>query len=215
MSQQDESKKTVIEATTDGPYVVRNPPTLKNSRDEVLETKPVTALCRCGRSDNKPFCDGTHKKVGFSAARETDGSTNKHDHYEGKSITINDNRGVCAHAARCTDGLKPVFKYGEEPWIDPDGADMEAVKQQIRQCPSGALSYTIDGVEHDQYGQEPGIGIVKNGPYRITGSIDLDDKVSGQKPQTQDHYTLCRCGGSKNKPFCDGTHWKGFKDDKN
>ncbi len=215
MSQQDESKKTVIEAMPDGPYVVKNPPPLKNSNDEVLQTKPVTALCRCGRSDNKPFCDGTHAKVGFSAARLTGGSADKQDHYEGDSVTINDNRGVCAHAARCTDGLKSVFKYGEEPWIDPNGADVEVVKKQIQQCPSGALSYTIGGGEHDDFNHEPGITIVKDGPYRVTGGLNLDDKVAGQKPQSRNHYTLCRCGGSKNKPFCDGTHWEGFKDDKN
>ena len=86
---------------------------------------------------------------------------------------------------------------------------------QIQQCPSGALSYTIGGVEDDEYSHEPGITISKNGPYRITGGIELEDRVGGQKPQTQDHYTLCRCGGSNNKPFCDGTHWKGFKDEQN
>ena len=63
--------------------------------------------------------------------------------------------------------------------------------------------------------QEPGIGIVKNGPYRVTGGVELNDPGNEQTPATPDHYTLCRCGGSKNKPFCDGTHWKGFKDDKN
>jgi uncharacterized Fe-S cluster protein YjdI len=153
--------------------------------------------------------------VGFSSARLTDGSADKQDHYEGKAISINDNRGVCAHAARCTDGLKSVFKYGQEPWIDPDGADLEAIKEQVRQCPSGALSYTIEGVEYADFGQEPGVTIIKNGPYRVAGGVELKDSANGQEPQTRDHYTLCRCGGSKNKPFCDGTHWKGFKDDKN
>jgi CDGSH-type Zn-finger protein len=215
MSKETDSKTAVIEPAPNGPYLVKNPPTLKNSKGETLETKPVTALCRCGRSDNKPFCDGTHAKVGFSSERIADGSTDKQDHYEGKAITINDNRGVCAHSARCTDGLKSVFKYGEEPWIDPDGADLEAIKKQVRECPSGALSYTMDGVEHDRYHHEAGIGIVKNGPYRVFGGIELVEASAGRKPQSRDHYTLCRCGGSKNKPFCDGTHWKGFKDDKN
>ncbi len=215
MSQQDDPKTTSIEAKPDGPYVVTTPPPLKNSKGEPIETKPVTALCRCGKSENKPFCDGTHAKVNFSSKRLGGGPADKQDHYEGKAIRINDNRGVCAHAARCTDGLKSVFKYGEEPWIDPDGADVEAIKNQIQQCPSGALSYSFDGVEHTQYSREPGIGIIKNGPYRVTGGVELKDPGNGQTPATRDHYTLCRCGGSKNKPFCDGTHWKGFKDDKN
>lgn len=215
MSKENDAKSPVIEAKQNGPYIVKNPPPLTNSKGEILETKPVTVLCRCGQSGNKPFCDGTHAKVGFSSERITDGSAVKQDHYEGKAITINDNRGVCAHAARCTDGLKTVFKYGEEPWIDPDGADVEAIKKQVEQCPSGALSYTIEGMERDDFSQEPGITIIKNGPYRVAGGIELEDRTAGQKPQAKDHYTLCRCGGSKNKPFCDGTHWKGFKDEKN
>ncbi len=215
MSKDSDQTKTIIEATPDGPYVVKNPPPLKNSKGEAIPTKAVAALCRCGRSDNKPFCDGTHKKVGFSAERITDGSANKQDHYQGKKITINDNRGVCAHAARCTDNLKPVFKYGEEPWIDPDGAEADAIINTVKQCPSGALSYTVDGVEHASFDREPGIAIAKNGPYLVAGGVELKDAVAGQTPQTAEHYTLCRCGGSKNKPFCDGTHWNGFKDDRN
>jgi CDGSH-type Zn-finger protein len=215
VSKDNDSKTCMIEAKLDGPYLVKNPPVLKNSKGETLETKPTTALCRCGQSGNKPFCDGTHGKVGFSSARTTDGSADKHDHYQGEAVTIHDNRGVCAHAAHCTDGLKTVFKYGEEPWIDPDGAEAEAIEKQVKQCPSGALSYTIDGEEHVNFGHEPGITITKDGPYRVTGGVGLEDTVTGQKPKAEDHYTLCRCGGSKNKPFCDGTHWKGFKDDKN
>ena len=207
--------KPVIEATPNGPYVVKDPPTVKNSKGEEISTKPVTAFCRCGRSENKPYCDGTHAKVGFDASRQTDGTADKEDHYQGDAITINDNRSVCAHAARCTEGLKSVFKYGEEPWIDPKGAGGEEIKKQVEACPSGALSYTMDGAEHADFGREPSIYIAHNGPYAVAGGVELRDPMGGQTPQSTDHFTLCRCGGSKNKPFCDGTHWKGFKDDKN
>ena len=50
---------------------------------------------------------------------------------------------------------------------------------------------------------------------QLAFDLELEDQVAGQTPQTKDHYTLCRCGGSKNKPFCDGTHWDGFVDEKN
>ena len=153
--------------------------------------------------------------MGFSGDRETDGSKDAWDAYEGKSITIHDNRGICAHAALCTGGLKSVFKYGQEPWIDPDGADVEAIKKQVETCPSGALTYTIDGAEHDDFGNPPVIFVAQNGPYAVKGGVELEDSVTGQEPKSVDHYTLCRCGGSKNKPFCDGTHWQGFQDDKN
>ncbi len=207
--------KPIIDATANGPYVISDPPTLRNSKGEELETKPATALCRCGRSSNKPYCDGTHAKVGFDASRKTDGSADKQDHYTGKAITINDNRGVCAHSARCTDGLESVFKYGQEPWIDPDGVSVDEIKKAVENCPSGALSYTVDNREYDDFGRSPSIMVIKNGPYAVSGGVELTDSMSGQTPQTRDHYTLCRCGGSANKPFCDGTHWKGFKDDKN
>src|SRR6267154_2608959 len=65
----------------------------------------------------------------------------------GKRITILDNRSICAHAGFCTDGLKSVFRMREEPWIDADGAAVEEIVATIRKCPSGALSYAIDGVE--------------------------------------------------------------------
>ncbi len=208
----DEAK---IRTAPNGPLLVQDSPTLTNSKGATLQTKEITALCRCGQSANKPFCDGTHAKVGFSSVRQSDGSTDKFDTYEGKSITIHDNRGICAHAALCTGGLSSVFKYGQEPWIDPDGADVEAIQKQVAACPSGALTYTLDDQEHRDFGNDPAIYIAQNGPYVVKGGVELEDAETGQAPKTTDHYTLCRCGGSKNKPFCDGSHWQGFADDSN
>ncbi len=216
MGKDTDSAKTVIEASPNGPYVVANPPPFGNSKGEELPTRQVTALCRCGGSSNKPFCDGTHTKIGFSGERVSDGATDRQDRYEGSRLTINDNRGVCAHAGVCTDGLKSVFRLGVEPWIDPNGAKAEEIIATVRSCPSGALSYTIDGVEHADQEREPRITVTKDGPYRVEGGPELKDPVTGQRPQSREHYTLCRCGGSKNKPFCDGTHWHiKFSDEKN
>lgn len=216
MADQDHSNKPVIEASPNGPYLVSDLPSLKNSKGEEFPGKPKFALCRCGGSANKPFCDGTHASNGFSSARLADGPANKQDHYPGEKITINDNRGVCAHAGFCTDNLKPVFKLGVEPWIDPEGADTETIIKTVRQCPSGALSYTVDGAEHADQDRKPAITVSKDGPYHVAGDLELKDPVTNQHPQSREHYTLCRCGGSKNKPFCDGTHWHiKFQDDKN
>ena len=191
-------------------------PSLKNSEGEEFPGKSKFALCRCGGSASKPFCDGTHASNGFSGARLTDGSANKQDTYPGEKITIHDNRSVCAHAGFCTDNLKPVFKLGTEPWIDPEGAGAEAIIAAARECPSGALSYTVDGVEHTGQDREPAITVSKDGPYHVAGGPELKDPVTNQQPQSQEHYTLCRCGSSKNKPFCDGTHWYiKFRDDSN
>jgi hypothetical protein len=85
----------------------------------------------------------------------------------------------------------------------------------IQECPSGALSYSIDGVEHRDQDREPTIFVAPNGPYVVTGGPDLPDTTMAEGA-SMEHFTLCRCGKSKNKPFCDGTHWSvEFTDDKN
>lgn len=208
-------EKPVIEPTKNGPYLVTNLVHLSNSKGESIPTKLKIALCRCGGSANKPFCDGTHARIGFSSERLTDGSLDRRENYEGNKITIHDNRGICAHIGYCTDRLPSVFRLNTEPWIDPDGAEVEEVVQAVRRCPSGALSYSIGKVEHRDQDRPPAVTVSKDGPYFITGGIELKDVPRGEGA-SKEHYALCRCGGSKNKPFCDGTHWHiGFKDDKN
>ena len=106
-----EKKKPQIECAKNGPYLVKDLEVLEGLLDgKRYETKPVTALCRCGRSGNKPYCDGTHKKVGFSDEKAADRTPDKRDDYMGQAITIHDNRGICAHAGLCTDGLASVFR---------------------------------------------------------------------------------------------------------
>ena len=188
---------------------------MRNSRGEDISTGTSFALCRCGGSANKPFCDGTHKTIGFSDARLSDGSGDRLAIYSGAAITIRDNRSICAHAGYCTDGLPAVFKDGAEPWIDADAAAAPAIIATIRKCPSGALSYAVDGAEPERESREPMITATKDGPYAIVGGVELLDAAWGDGA-SREHYTLCRCGGSRNKPFCDGTHGDiGFHDGKN
>ena len=201
------SPKPTVVAKKNGPYLVTNCQMLKGFADStVYDTAGTVALCRCGGSSNKPFCDGTHSRNGFTDEKTPDRTPDKRENYVGKAVTIHDNRGICAHAARCTDGLKAVFRLGTEPWIDPDGADAEAVIAQITQCPSGALSYSVDGVEHRDRDRDPMILIAPNGPYAVFGGADLQDVTWGKGASTE-HFDLCRCGHSKNKPFCSGGHW--------
>jgi hypothetical protein len=102
-----------------------------------------------------------------------------------------------------------------EPWIDPDGAQVEEIIEAVKRCPSGALSYSIDGVERRDQDRESMITVSKDGPYLVTGRVELEGE-SRAEGASEEHYTLCRCGASKNKPFCDGTHWYvKFTDDKN
>ena len=210
------NQRLTIECKPNGPYLVRDLEHLKDWQGNRMESQPVMALCRCGGSANKPFCDGTHQKNGFSGAKLAERGTDQRQSYPAPRITIHDNRSICAHAGHCTDGLAAVFKYGSEPWIDASGAAVEAIIETIRRCPSGALSYTLDGTQGKEQGkeqpQEPSITVTKDGPYAVEGAAQLLGQDWAQGASTE-HYTLCRCGASKNKPFCDGAHGSiGFKD---
>jgi CDGSH-type Zn-finger protein len=207
-----------IACLPNGPYYLLNevrPTTVANLRREdgsPCQTVRGVALCRCGGSANKPFCDGTHGKNGFSDRKLPDPAADRREAYRGRSITIFDNRSICAHAGFCTDRLKSVFRMGVEPWIEPDGASVEAIIGTIEKCPSGALSYAREGVEALPPAREPMVTVTNHGPYAVTGGIELESVRFGEGA-SKEHYTLCRCGGSKNKPFCDGTHWHiGFRD---
>jgi len=210
----DEKEKPSITPAPNGPYLVKGFEKF-NSRKGSVATQPTMALCRCGGSANKPFCDGTHSKNGFSSDKEEGRREDKRESYQGEKIMIHDNRGICAHAGRCTDGLPSVFRLRQEPFVAPNEATRDEIIETVIKCPSGALSYSIDGVEYHGQEGDPAIFIAPNGPYVVTGSPDLVGTPCGEGASTA-RLTLCRCGGSKNKPFCDGTHWSiNFNDDKN
>ena len=205
--------KPTIEAAENGPLLVKGLEDLQNSKGEPIATRNVMALCRCGGSNTKPFCDGTHSKNGFTDAKEEGRQPDKVDEYRGKQITIHDNRAICAHAGACTDGLPHVWRMKTEPWIDPDGDGNAEIINTIKQCPSGALSATIEGEIYQDEDRSPAIQVSQNAPYVVTGGIELID-IEWGAGTSKEHFTLCRCGQSKNKPFCDGSHWSAeFTDD--
>ena len=207
------SAKPRIACLPNGPYYLLNEiqaspvPNLVRSSGAACSTVRGVALCRCGGSKNKPFCDGTHSTNGFSDRKLADGSANKRDTYKGKRITIFDNRAICAHAGYCTDGLKSVFRYRAEPWVDADGAAVAEIIATIDKCPSGALSYAVEGVEGAPPTRPPRMVVTDNGPYAVQGGIELMNTEFADGA-SREHYTLCRCGASANKPFCDGSHWR-------
>ena len=202
-----------VELQKDGPLKVSGLTAFKNSRGEAIAARKTVFLCRCGDSRNRPFCDGTHVRTGFTDARSDDRVPDKLESYEGRELTVLDNRGVCSHAGYCTAGLPAVWRSAAEPWIDPDGADKAAVVEIIRKCPSGALSYLEDGQLRTDFHEAAEIQVSRDGPYVVRGGVELKDCEFGEGA-SREHYVLCRCGASRNKPFCDGSHWyAGFHDD--
>jgi len=133
-------------------------------------------------------------------------------HYSNGEITIVWKPSVCIHSTRCwkgEEGLLDVFNPREKPWIKPQGADTERIINQIKKCPSGALSYTMnDATEKpEEVNAETIIETAPNGPLMVYGNITIKDK-EGNPTQRHKVTAFCRCGTSANKPFCDGTHAK-------
>jgi CDGSH-type Zn-finger protein/truncated hemoglobin YjbI len=197
----------------DGPYLVTNAP-VTDWLGVPLPDRPQLALCRCGESKLKPLCDGSHADVGFRDAKDPNRVPDRRDSYVGIQLTVLDNRGLCAHSGFCSDRLPTVFHAGEEPFVTPSGGRLDEIVRAVRACPSGALSYAIDGVEaRAQVNQvrDPAIEVSKDGPYRVTGGVPLVDERGDAVPRNEgaslEHYSLCRCGKSQNKPFCSGMHW--------
>jgi hypothetical protein len=100
-----------------------------------------------------------------------------------------------------------VFTHGRTPWIDPDQAAAEDIVAVINRCPSGALRYTVNGEVGPRHAEPVSIHIRRNGPYEVKGSVALRTSFWCESA-SREIYSLCRCGASRNKPFCDGSHWR-------
>jgi CDGSH-type Zn-finger protein/truncated hemoglobin YjbI len=207
-----------IQVAPDGPYLATNVDAVCDWLGQPMMALPQMAFCRCGASKAKPLCDGSHAEIGFDDSKSPSRVPDRRDTYVGQQVTIFDNRGICQHSGYCTDRLATVFHASSEPFVTPSGGRMDEIIHAVRDCPSGALSYAIDEHEaRDQVdhggGRPPGIEVTKDGPYRVTGGIPLHDGAAGQdvaraEGSSREHYALCRCGQSQNKPFCSGMHWR-------
>jgi CDGSH-type Zn-finger protein len=209
--------ETKISLREDGPLVVTAPPVLTDGAGAAIETKAVAALCRCGHSRNKPFCDGSHKDAGFSSAPDHSKIRNKAIEYSGEvdgcQVTVSYTPVLCSHAGECQRIALPVFDPSARPWIRPENGSLEGILSVMAACPSGALRVKVadGGPQHLTTG-EVGIMVEKDGPYHVS-NVPLEAEFNGVGA-SHAKYVLCRCGLSKNKPFCDGTHHDaGWKDD--
>jgi len=134
--------------------------------------------------------------------------------YTNGEVTIVWKPSICVHSTICFTGLPEVFKPMERPWVKPENSSTERMIEQVKKCPSAALSYYMNNESKDEkiISGESIVEIVKNGPMLVYGNITVKDK-DGKETKKDKVTAFCRCGASSNKPYCDGTHVKiGFHD---
>lgn len=133
--------------------------------------------------------------------------------YTNGEVTVVWKPAVCIHSTICFKGLGQVFDPQKRPWVTPEGGTTEQIVNQIKKCPSGALSYYMNNeagadVKVDA---ETIIETMPNGPLLIYGNVTVKE-ATGNLTKKNNVTAFCRCGGSSNKPFCDGSHKKiGFE----
>ena len=222
---------TQVTVTKDGPYIVAGDVPLLHATIEAdanggsdhwsegapLEHGSTFALCRCGGSRNKPFCDGTHAQIGFDG-QETASRTDYLEQaktYPGPRLDLTDVETLCAFARFCdTHG-----KVWNEVAVTDDADVARRFTTQVNNCPSGRLrTWTSEGATAVETARPISIALVEDpaqgcsGPAWLRGGIPLTS-ADGFHYETRNRVALCRCGASKNKPFCDGSHATiGFKD---
>lgn len=225
-------KKYSIVIVHDGPFLIYGNPPLqqefivpdkegeawvyKTGESYKMDTEPV-ALCRCGQSKNKPYCDGSHKTASWdpalTASREP--LLSEAEYTEGPAVELADNPRFCVHARFCM-AKGSVWELTEES-EDPRAKEMAI--REVFHCPSGRLKIMDKNKgEYMEPALAPSLSLIEDpqkqcsGPLWVKGGIPMEDD-SHKSYETRNRVTLCRCGASGNKPFCDGTHMSvGFKD---
>lgn len=226
MSDDTGNKTTAgINATPNGPLIVSGDvPLVRKSAATSEHDEPLTwttsqpldnratyALCRCGQSGNKPFCDGTHTSVGFVSDEAAHDSTyaDRSTVLGGSGITVSDDRSICAHVGFCGNRVTNIWKQVAET---DDSIVRRQVINEVEKCPSGALTYRLDDDADIEPDYPTQVAVTADGPLWVTGGLPVTTST-GVELEPRPRMTLCRCGASKNKPLCDGSHYDaGFTD---
>ena len=124
--------------------------------------------------------------------------------YRGRDIEVSFDLDLCVHIGECLRGHKGVFNLERRPWLLPDEAEADLVAEIVERCPSGALLYHRHDGGQEEAHHGTTVTPIRNGPLLVTGDIEVrrEDGTIERLPRV----TLCRCGLSNNKPFCDNEH---------
>lgn len=133
--------------------------------------------------------------------------------FPGEKVDVVWDGRLCIHIGECGQAKGDLFVGGRKPWCQPDLVSPGEVKGVVERCPSGALYYEVkDGGETEKADAENTLIVVYNGPYYVRGDLEIEG-AADDMPGVKYRAALCRCGLSKNKPYCDNTHEAGkFQD---
>ena len=198
------SEPVNITVIPNGPLKVENV-TKARFCGQKLETQAELYLCRCGASANAPFCDGSHSRDGFDGGCE-DPPQAEVIVCEGKTLRTRFNKAACMHVLYC----KPMDELRAAELEGDEEAALEILRV-VSTCPSGALTVEAktDLPDPEITESDIALSIVEGGEVRVQAEFTINAPL--QDGQPTDRAALCRCGASKNKPWCDGRH-KGKKD---
>lgn len=172
--------------------------------------RAVYSLCRCGQSASKPFCDGTHARVRFDGTEKAGRKSydERAETTRGPAIDLKDAESLCSYARFC----HPRGGTWELTLKSDDPGKRKSAIRQAGNCPAGRLvvyeKKTGKPIEPEFV---PSLSLTEDpqanasGPIWVKGGVRIES-ADGKSYETRNRVTLCRCGRSKNKPFCDGSH---------
>jgi CDGSH-type Zn-finger protein len=219
-----EQPKAQIDIAKDGPYLFKGGLPLSeqrivtNAKGDSLEyaegkkypAQPQYVLCRCGQSGHKPFCDGTHAKVHFDGAETASRAPylKQAKTTKGPTMTLTDADSLCASARFCDPkgGIWDLVKHSDT------AEARRLVKHQAGHCPSGRLvAWDRKTGKPIEPKFEPSLGLIEDTAKKVSGPIWVRGGIrvvsaEGKAYEIRNRLTLCRCGKSANKPFCDAAH---------
>jgi CDGSH-type Zn-finger protein len=183
-------------------------------KEEELKTEDPYSLCRCGHSGDKPFCDASHRRVGFDGTETADSGVTAErqvTYGAGTHIVVKSDESLCSESGFCANRLTDVQHM--VPHTDDTSVRAQVIAM-VERCPSGSLTYSIEAgqadVEPDLPRQIAATTEITSdgpiaGPLWVTGYVPIE-RADGQPLEMRNRVTLCCCGLSKNKPLCDGAH---------
>lgn len=192
--------------TEKSPYYLVEVSHAEDENKNPISLKTVQAICRCGHSKKKPYCDSSHFTEGMDNTKSEDRKASRWLKYDGKELTVFFNPAICSHKGACLKIAENAFQLDRKPWILPDLDDVEKVKEAVAKCPSGALYYAIGLEKHIEFKEHTGVVIKSTGSMECKGIRLMDDLNSDHELLSKGRFVLCTCGKSKNKPFCDASH---------